>query len=330
LDRQKQTNPGIDTQGSYRAQLRCRLAIQRAELLWQLVGLDEGTLTRWPVCDGRTAKDVLAHVAGQDGLYARCIERVLDGQEGIGRVDGTDSTAGVDADRREQPLEDTLEVCLAARARFLSALARVEDEQLHRTLPSVNGGQSIDGWARRRYEEDSSLARQLGQWRKDQSLKRSSGPRSLLLATLKAGRKELLLSTTLVPTEHRETRPVGGGWTLKDVLGHVTEWELVCLDGLRQIAGGRLPEGGYDGELEGWNCMYAEARRELPWETVWHELHATRQGLLKVVQQLRDDQLTRVFVGPLTAQDTAYAWLRVCLAHDREHAREVRAAIGFD
>lgn len=61
----------------WRRHLLARIAAERAALLWPLVGLDEATPTHATVFDQLTAKDLLAHIAAWDELFAECAELIL-------------------------------------------------------------------------------------------------------------------------------------------------------------------------------------------------------------------------------------------------------------
>lgn len=315
---------------SWRSQLLARMAAERAGLLWPLVGLDEEALTRYPVFDAYTAKDLLAHVAGWDELFAERVELILAGrQQEIAGVELATRNAALHTERKDWPLEQVLDASMRARAAFLSVLSRVSDADLHRRRRLPVGRRPIRVWATWRYRHDAEHAADLAKWRKAAQFKHRAGPKSLLVAALHAGREELLATVELVPAADRATRPVCGEWTTKDLLGHIADWEWHAVRGLRMLAAGQTPTVDVDGTVDDWNREHAGARRGQPWDAVWVDLGAARLALLEALNRLSQEDLARPFASRWSAKDSAYEWVRVCAGHDREHAAGLRAQLGL-
>jgi hypothetical protein len=148
------------------------------------------------------------------------------------------------------------------------------------------------------------------------------------LAGLAAAREELLATSTLIPPQERASRPFCGEWTLKDVLGHVADWEWIGVKGLRDMAAGRPPQVEHIADIDAWNQVHAEARRDQPWDEVWADLHAAREALLEKLDRLGQAGLSQSFRFPWGPEGTAYQWACVFLAHDREHAEGLMEAAG--
>jgi hypothetical protein len=317
---------GRESLSAQRSHLLARLATERAGLLEQLIGLDEETLTQRPVFDDWTAKDLLAHVAGWDEVFTERVERILAGREAeIIGVDVDARNAALHAERRYWPLEQALVAVVKARADALATLVRLSDEELHRSRTFTWGEASVRLWTQWRADHDATHAADLATWRQAQHLQGKTGPKAILLAGLTAGREALLAAAALVPVAERETRAVCGGWTLKDVLGHVADWEWLCVDAVRQMAAGHPPQVDYDGDLEAWNQAHVEARRDQPWEAVGADCHAARKALLEVLEGMSQADLSRRIPSRWSPEDTPYRWAQACLAHDREHVEGLRS-----
>ena len=313
---------------AWRSYLLARLAAERAGLLGQLVGLDEQVLTQSPVAEVWTAKDLLAHVAAWDAVNAERLELILAGREqDIVGIELDERNAALYAERRDWPLQRALDACTQARADFLAALARLSDAEMHRSRHLPWGERSVRLWTEWRARHDASHAADLAAWREAQSPKGQTGPKAVLLATLAAARQELLAAAALVPDRDRASRPVCGTWTLKDVLGHVADWEWVGVEGLRQMAAGQPPEVGNIADIDAWNQTHYETRRDQPWADVWADLHAAREAMVEVPEGMGQADLSQSFKFPWGPEGTAYRWLSVYLAHDREHAHDLREAL---
>ncbi len=332
---QNDTGLGADS-ATARLRLLARLAAERANLLRQLRGLDEAALTTSPIGGEWTAKDILAHLGMWDAFHTERMSLVLNGRinaikELGGQPESEDRNAEIHAFCQTLSLEQALAICLKERGGFLATLSRTPDELLLRKLTFAWGWQTqMRQWVEWRYEHDAEHAKSFAAWRKTLSReqKMQIGPFCILRALLKATRKEFIAIAKLVPTAERETRPVCGHWALKDVVGHITDWERVGVAGLRQLAAGQTPE--FDPpitDFEAWNANHAAVRREQTWETVWHDFTETRRELMALVDGMADEGWKRPFAAPWNAQINGYIWTLIWADHEHEHAADVRQAL---
>jgi uncharacterized damage-inducible protein DinB/predicted RNase H-like HicB family nuclease len=164
----------------------------------------------------------------------------------------------------------------------------------------------------------------LAAWQRAHGTRIQTGPKAALLAALAAARQDLLAVAALVAPEERAARPLCGHWTLKDVLGHIADWEWIGVEGLRQMAAGQSPQIEHVVDLDAWNQVHCEARRAQPWENVWADLHAARAALLETLERMSRADLARFFSFPWGTEGTAYQWVSVYVSHDREHARDLK------
>ena len=313
---------------TWRAHLLAHLAAERATLLERLLGLDERALTASPVFDDWTAKDLLAHVAGWDELFAARIEFILAGRaEEIISVEADPRNVLLYAERHDWPLAQALEGFVGARASFLAALARLSDEELHRRRRFVWGEASIREWTEWRARHDAAHSAAIEAWAKGS--RRKTGCTEILLAALHAAREEFLAAAALVPQRERGSRPICGEWTLKDVLGHLADWERLGAQGLRQMAAGQSLQVGFDGDVEAWNRAHLETHYGQSWESLEVDLSAARSALLQVLTGVSQSDLGRSCSHPFEAESTPYRWVWSFLSHDREHARDLRYREGI-
>jgi uncharacterized damage-inducible protein DinB/predicted RNase H-like HicB family nuclease len=316
---------------AWRCHLLARLSAERAGLLEQLIGLDEGALTEVPMLDSWTVKDLLAHVAAWDRWEERTMKcMVAGGTPDFTAVQDFDaSNAAFVAEWCDRPLAEVLAELQAARADWVAWLESLSEEEFFRY-------RSYAGWdwsfsvvpLQVQWQHDAEHAAQIAAWRETEGLKGETVPKMVLLAALAAARDELLAAVALVPAEERASRPVCGEWTLKDVLGHVADWEWLGAEGLRQMATGQPPQVEHVQDIDAWNQAHAEARRDQPWEVVWADLHAARRALLDVLEEMSQAELGRSFPFPWGPEGTPYQWIWVYFRHDREHAHDLRQALG--
>lgn len=317
---------------AWRERTIARLAIERAGLLAQLTGLDERTLVETPVFDDWTAKDLLAHVAAWDQFFTERAALVLAGrQEETAALDDQDAyNAGLRAECREWSLEQALAACADARIRFLQAMAPVPDEAFHRRWQDTWGESSFRLWTQWRAYHDAGHAGNLAAWRKTlgeraQATWHEIGPRSVLLASLQAHREALLALIALVPDGERDNRAISGAWTLRQVVGHLADWEKLCADVLRQMTAGETVAVDYDGNVDAWNATHVAARQDQSWNAVWADFAAARRALLDVLAQLSDTDLNTPRPGDRGG--TPYRWAYVSIDHDQEHLADLKRAV---
>lgn len=314
----------------YRRVLLACLAAGHAALLDPLPGLDERTLTQEPVMDDCTARDLLANLAARDRRDLQAVTG-QGGQEPAGSL----GPGGVDGGilepratpRRDHDLDEVLVELAAAQAAWLAWLEVVPVEALF--APSPGAARAAAARLQRLEEHAARLAA----WRKGRDDAQAAAPDvAVLQAALLAGRQELLAAAALIPAGQEDVRPVCGTWTLTDIIGHVADWELFGVEGLRHMAGssaaGPLPVEPVT-DIDAWNEAHAAARRGQPRQAAWADLVGARQALTEILAGMDATALAQRFRFPWGPEGTPCEWLRVYLAHDREHAAGLRDAVSL-
>jgi predicted RNase H-like HicB family nuclease/uncharacterized damage-inducible protein DinB len=305
--------------------LVARLAAERAGLLAALWALDERLLTGVSVVGDWTVKDLLVHIAGWDRWEERTMRSMVAGEVvDLAATEDFDGTnAAWVAAGREHSLEAVLVELGAARADLLAWSENLPEEVFFEPRSYEGDDWSFPSVLQIQWEHDIEHTEQIAAWRKAIDLQGNFGTRAVTVAALEAARGHLLAAADLVPAEARDSWPVCGEWTTKDVLGHIADWELFGVEGLRMMAAGQAPLVEPLEDIDQWNRVHAQARQEQSWEAVWDDLHRSRQAMMEVLGEMSEGQLTRTFPFPWGAEGTAYDWLGVYMGHDREHAREM-------
>jgi hypothetical protein len=331
--------PDAQSPSDQRAQLLARLAAERSYLLLQLEGLDEEALSHAPVTEGWTAAMLLAHLAAWEAFAADRLSKLADGRRAeIKPLSGDDSLETRNAAMRERfahlPFTEAVAISQKERRGFLLALGRLPDDALTRRVVLRPGWRvTPHQWARLPHLHDVEHAPDLARWRRgfppdDPSLRFIH--RSLLRPILGLSRKEFLALAALVKPGEREMRPVEGSWTLKQVLGHLSDYERLGVVALRAVAAGREPE--YDtsiSDFDGYNAGRGPSWAGLSWAETWATYWATREALLRLAESLSAEALARPFLAPWPAMTTACGYLLDMAQHEREHADGLRRALGL-
>ena len=318
-----------------RRYLLARLAAERAGLLWQLVDLGKRALTEVPFLDGWTVVDLLAHVAAWDRWEHRAMRSMVAGEapDFSALRDFDASNAAFVAAWRERTAELSLDESLSevltelqtARADWVDWLETLPAEEFFRRRSYSGYDWSFATVPLSvQWDHDAAHARQIAASREAVGLGSTVGPKVVLLAALTAAREELLAAAALVAPQERTSRRVCGEWTLRDVVGHVADWEWFGAEGLRLMVAGQPPQVEVIEDIDAWNRAHVLARRDQPWELVWADLHAARESLLGVLRGVDQEILAQTFAFPWGGRGTPHGWTCVYLAHDREHARDLR------
>ena len=302
------------------------MAAERAGLLLACLGLDANTLVSTPVMGEWTVKDVLAHVAAWDNIHANRAELALTGREAeIVGIELDERNAELFTQRRGWSLEQVLHTATDSRQRFLEIVGGANAEQLVRPIRLSGRETSVWEFARWRARHDAIHAEPIRAWRDAHSSSCSHGPRSVLLAAMDAARSDLLRRIDCIPVNERDTRPTMGDWTLKDVLGHMADWDLYALKALGAIReSGPLPYVA-ESDVDEVNAQQVAARREQTWDQVWVDFQNVRAKMINTLADWYDEQLAYPVDYPSDWGRTAYGWFASQTAeHDREHADALR------
>lgn len=311
-----------------RMQLVSRLLLRRAELLEQLTGLPAETLTSQPVFEDSTAANILAHIASWDEFFAARLAAVRQGRAAtIEGVDVDFRNALTAKERKNWGLDRSLAAFISARQALLAELNEVAPGALYRPIPLSWGSPTIHRWLEICVEHDEEHTAHLAAWRKTlgpeaQETWHKLGPKSLLETALHARRETLLAHMALVPPRRQETQPVAGDWTLKDLTGHIADWEREAAERIRGLVEARPPASDYTGDAEAFNAAHHAARTGQPWETGWNDFRNARRELLALLLGLDDAALNHHQDGHLAG--TPYGWFFVGIDHDREHTDDLR------
>lgn len=115
-----------------------------------------------------------------------------------------------------------------------------------------------------------------------------------------------------------------GGWSVKDFLAHITDWEQRMIRWIEESLRGDVPQRPEPGmtwdDLDRLNEQVYQANKGKPLNQVLAEFHGSYHQALRAVQVLSQDQLTNPYAfewrdgAPLWQMVAANTWL-----HYQEH-----------
>lgn len=325
------------TTSPLRAQLLARLAAERAFLLQQFEGLEEGTLTHDVVFEGWTAAGLLAHLAYWEAVAADRLAKLAGGRLSEIRPPAEDDAvathdAGMQAAFAHLSFDEALAMAGKERRNFLLSLNQVSDGALVRRVRLRPCGRITPlGWARWPYRHDAEHAVDVARWRRTYPPNHPSLRvihRTLLRPLLGLSRREFMALAALLPPKERETRPLDGSWSLKQLIGHLSDYERLGVVALKDIAAGREPV--YDppiADFEEYNIERGAAWAGESWDETWARSEATRRVLSALADNLPVEALARPFTAPWRQTTTACGYILDMAQHEQEHADALRRAL---
>ena len=117
--------------------------------------------------------------------------------------------------------------------------------------------------------------------------------RARLLETIETRWDELMAAIDGLSDDELQQPGVVGEWSVKDILAHVTTWELEALKHLPEIAAGKPQQRYKDvyGGLDAFNALTFQQNRERSLDEVRTRMTDTHTRLLAYLETVPDDLL---------------------------------------
>lgn len=126
-----------------------------------------------------------------------------------------------------------------------------------------------------------------------------------------------------VPEEGREKPGVVGGWTLKDLLGHIAFWSGRAAETLRCACNDRLddaPIGEGDSWVDEWNEREYSIRKDRPFMEVRAEFLRNYKEANACLDEAPEEKIN----AKLRGNEVASYFAGDTFLHYREHAEHIR------
>ncbi len=301
--------------------LLINLAVERARLFHELLGVSAGDLESAHVCDDWAPRDVLAHIIAWE-RYVYDVVRYLRARQPVPPSPETSDEDAYNARAvavwRTKPLPDLLDTLAIAHRQLTVAVAGCSQAQLDSGSSSGAGGENIVSQVMSIVQHDAEHTAQIRAWRK--SHPGQVGPKVLLQHALNTSRAALTTLIDVVPAQQRENLPVTGEWTLKDVVGHIADWDEVVVEAtLAMEANQRIKWEPIDYGEE-WNQSHVAARRAQSWAHVWQNFIDVRGTVVtELAERVMEPDLGRMLPSPWGGEMSFHTCLAISCRHDMEH-----------
>lgn len=139
-------------------------------------------------------------------------------------------------------------------------------------------------------------------------------------------RERLLGLLEGLSVEEMTQRSKEGGWSIKDILGHIASAEKAHLAFIKRMCEEDNPQmvpPGVQFDLDRWNASQVSRGEKLTLEEIWAELEEARRGSLALLNHLTEEQLSHQGVHAIWGEITVAQRLRIIHIHDQMHRRDI-------
>lgn len=121
------------------------------------------------------------------------------------------------------------------------------------------------------------------------------------------------------------TREIYPGWTVKELLAHLTGWEEAAIQSLGDQLAGRTPAIPADHGIDEYNSRSVDSRRKVDYGSVFTEWQQTRLAFRSLIENLPDAMLIQPLIMPWGPKKTLGYLINLYGDHEEEHARDISA-----
>ncbi len=112
------------------------------------------------------------------------------------------------------------------------------------------------------------------------------------------------------------------GWTIKEMIGHLTAWEIVIDKGLTAYLQGDPPYFMQEQDFDIFNQRAVDFRSDWRLDRVLQEWMAVRGRLLETIQKLAETDLNDEIVTPWGSERTVREFVEIAGEHEFEHQED--------
>ncbi len=118
------------------------------------------------------------------------------------------------------------------------------------------------------------------------------------------------------------------GWTIKEMIGHITAWEIVIDKALIAYQKGDPPYFLHEQDFDVFNKEAVNHRGNWTLEKVLQEWKEVRAAVIKTIQKLKETDLTVEMVLPWGSERTVAELIEIIGEHESEHMGDAKKVTG--
>lgn len=265
------------------------LKFSRSLLREAVAGLSEREMTEAPIYADWTIKDVLAHIFGWDQRVLNILPLILQNRANeVPGVEVEEHNCRSLAAWQDKPLIELLTALKSVYQQILDIIAKMDHVQVD--MRHERNGRII---TIRSYvldvmmEHERLHALEIQQWRQEKQ--QAIDPPAIKTVLNERRTKFMALLEQVDETTAVAPNSIGV-WSIKDMVGHVVDWEIRMLKAAQHIFDPSQPSvppvSGLD-DIEDWNEILAARREGESWPNIYQDLLTVQAETVAFVEQLK-------------------------------------------
>jgi len=113
------------------------------------------------------------------------------------------------------------------------------------------------------------------------------------------------------------------GWAIKEMIGHITAWEIVIDKALIAYKKGDPPYFLHEQDFDIFNDEAVDYRADWSLEEVLKEWKDVREKLIKTIKKLKEEDLDVEMVLPWGSERTVAELIEIAGEHEAEHMEDI-------
>ena len=118
------------------------------------------------------------------------------------------------------------------------------------------------------------------------------------------------------------------GWTIKELISHITAWEIVIHKAIQAFLAGDPPYFLQEQDFDIFNEEAVDYRSSWTMDQVLQEWKDVREELKKTIQKLRETDLPVEMVLPWGSERTVSELIEIIGEHEGEHMEDAKKISG--
>jgi hypothetical protein len=145
--------------------------------------------------------------------------------------------------------------------------------------------------------------------------------RKALLKKLDDARQKV--ANLLSEAEKYSESEIYPGWTLKEMLAHMTGWDDAVITSLRAHLAGNEPGTPADRGIDEYNESTVTTREPLDYDHICKEWQKTREILITIIQDMPEEKFQEALILPWGEKGTVKYLVDIFVHHEHTHARDI-------
>ena len=120
------------------------------------------------------------------------------------------------------------------------------------------------------------------------------------------------------------------GWTVKEVLAHISGWDAVGIGTVKAHVAGEQPPPLAARSIDAYNAYLVAGCEALTYEEVVEDWERTRRQFEQALREAPPEMLTEQVQFPWGETGTIAWYVSILVGHEQEHAKEIMTVVAAE